>query len=109
MNFDEYQSHCRETIIPPATMPPSIMWILGVCGEVGELAEKLKKLHRDKNGWMEPGVKESIEKEIGDVLWYLTVLADSLGIKMDDVAHKNILKLLKRYEENKIQGEGDER
>ncbi len=66
---------------------------LGVAGEAGEVADYLKKvighghaLERDK-----------LLKELGDVLWYVAVLANRTGISLEDVARENILKLRKRY------------
>ena len=113
MEFDDYQIQAMVTKIDPKCMPPMCMWALGLAGETGEVIEKIKKLTRDGPSYIsnDPHVfyKEAIAKELGDVLWYLTALADSLGISMQDVAHLNIKKLQDRFNRGMLGGEGDDR
>jgi NTP pyrophosphatase (non-canonical NTP hydrolase) len=85
------------------------MWALGLAGESGEVAEKIKKLYRDHGGVPGLGSVNMIKKELGDVLWYITALADNLGITLQDVAVANLSKLSDRQQRGVIQGEGDER
>ena len=77
---------------------------LGLCGEAGEVAEKIKKFFRD-----EDFSKEDIVKELGDVLFYITALANHIGSDLQTVMNKNIEKLHDRLDRNKIQGSGDNR
>lgn len=103
MTFSEYQEMTRSTAIYPrdwAIVYPA----LGLAGESGEVAEKVKKWIRDGNL-----DKDAIVKELGDVLWYIAALSDDLDLNMEDVAHQNIQKLQDRIARDKIQGSGDNR
>lgn len=103
MTFEEYQEQARSTAIYPrdrAIVYPA----LGLTGEAGEVAEKVKKWIRDGNL-----DKEAIAKELGDVLWYIAALSGDLGISMDEIASQNIRKLQDRAARGKIQGSGDNR
>ena len=77
---------------------------LGLVGEAGEVAEKIKKFIRD-----EDFSKEDIVKELGDVLFYTTALANHIGSDLQTVLDTNIKKLHDRKKRNKIQGSGDNR
>jgi len=103
MDFDEYQSQARATAIYPrdkAIVYPA----LGLAGEAGEVAEKVKKWIRDGNL-----DRDAIIKELGDVMWYIAALSSDLGIDMSEVASQNIRKLQDRAARGKIQGSGDNR
>lgn len=82
---------------------------LGLAGESGEVAEKIKKVIRDKNGVADEETKEMIKKELGDVLWYVAQLATELGLSLDEIAENNITKLASRLERGVLQGSGDNR
>ena len=82
---------------------------MGLCGESGEVAEKIKKIMRDKDGVIGSGETEEIKKELGDVLWYLSTIAYELGVTLNDIAETNIKKLSSRKERGKIKGNGDNR
>ena len=77
---------------------------LGLVGEAGEVAEKVKKQVRD-------GVfnRHEVAKELGDVLWYLANLSNDIGYNLDEIADMNIEKLTSRKNRNKIKGSGDNR
>ena len=102
MTFDEYQEFARSTAIYPeeckVTYPT-----LGLCGEAGEVAEKVKKNIRDGKSL------DGVGLELGDVLWYLAILADDLGVDLEDIAKWNVDKLQRRMKSNKIKGDGDNR
>lgn len=83
--------------------------VIGLGGEVGELLNKCKKVLRDASGYFEPDAVEAIKLEMGDILWYLSMLATDLGIDMEDVATANIQKLQQRLTEGTISGSGDQR
>lgn len=109
MNFKEYQKKSRVTAEYPDAGNNFIYPTLGLSGESGEVAEKIKKVIRDKGGVIDAETKESIEKELGDVLWYVSQLATELDLSLDQVAEKNIEKLYDRLERDKIKGNGDNR
>lgn len=88
---------------------PWMYYVLGVVGEAGELAEKVKKLYRDHDGILTEEQKILILKEIGDVLWYQSRLAEKLGSSLGEVAQMNIIKLKDRKKRKKLHGNGDER
>lgn len=79
---------------------------LGLAGEAGELANKIKKFIRD--GYDESKI-ESLKGELGDVLWYVAALAKELNLNLDEVAEENIKKLFSRKERGVLQGSGDNR
>lgn len=84
-------------------------WVLGINGEAGEVAEKVKKIIRDKGGKVSDADKQELGKEIGDVLWYLAVFAHHLGIQFDDIATDNLNKLSDRRKRGVLGGAGDNR
>ena len=109
MDFNEYQKKARSTAIYKAEHM-IIYPALKLAGEAGEVAEKVGKVLRDNDGnFANTETIESIEKELGDVLWYVANLSMDLGITLDEVAELNIKKLADRAERNKLQGSGDER
>ncbi len=83
--------------------------VLGLCGESGEIAEKFKRLVRDKNGVVSSEDKEEIIKELGDVLWYVNAVAHLLGSSLEEVAQLNNEKLASRQARDQLRGEGDNR
>ncbi len=109
MNFDDYQKQSRQTAIYPNLGKNFVYPTLGLAGESGEVAEKIKKVLRDKNGRFNPSQKEEIKKELGDVLWYLAQLASELDLSLNDVAQTNLEKLRSRQERNALHGDGDNR
>jgi NTP pyrophosphatase (non-canonical NTP hydrolase) len=109
MNFQEYQEKSRKTAIYPNSGENFIYPTLGLAGEAGEVAEKIKKVIRDNDGKVTEEKRGEIEKELGDVLWYVSQIASELGITLNDVAEKNIEKLYSRMERGKLSGSGDNR
>ena len=83
--------------------------ILGLVGEAGETADKVKKIIRDKDGKVTDDDREAIKKELGDVLWYIANISRYLGFSLSDVAKGNLAKLEDRYQRNQIHGAGDDR
>lgn len=82
---------------------------LGLVGEAGEVANKVKKVFRDDDGKFTEKRRDDIVNELGDILWYIAALADDMGVPLDVIARQNIEKLLKRDQEGTLQGEGDDR
>ena len=83
--------------------------VLGLVGESGEVAEKFKKLIRDKQGILSSEDKAEIIKELGDILWYINTVARLLGSDITEVAEKNLEKVLSRKERGVTTGSGDNR
>ena len=111
MNFDEYQHIVSRTAVyGKETQEYKLMYIcMGLAGESGEVIEKLKKVVRNDDGVVTEEKRADLEKELGDVLWYLSELARALGLSLDAVAQGNITKLADREKRNVIKGEGDNR
>tara|TARA_B100000424_G_scaffold125558_1_gene95146 strand:+ start:200 stop:529 length:330 start_codon:yes stop_codon:yes gene_type:complete len=109
MDFETYQKKARETAKYPNLGFNNIYPTLGLVGEAGEVAEKVKKVIRDKNGIFDEESKESIKKELGDVLWYLSNLCTEFNFNLDDVALLNLEKLKLRAAKGRISGSGDDR
>lgn len=112
-NFDSYQ----EAIVKYDTYKRSenvlpiglIEKILGISGEAGEVADKFKKILRDKGGIISKEDREEIVKELGDVLWYTATIARYLGVPFSVVAKKNLEKADSRLKRGKLHGTGDNR
>ena len=100
--------HARETAIYPDDRR-IIYPTLGLTGEAGEVADKVKKVIRDAHEEFTPEKKLEIVKEIGDVMWYCATLARDLGYELDDVAQMNVDKLRSRMQRNHLTGSGDNR
>jgi NTP pyrophosphatase (non-canonical NTP hydrolase) len=109
LSFNEYQRQAFTTAVYPGKGSNIIYTILGLCGEAGEVAEKIKKVLRDKGGVIDEETKEAIVKELGDVLWYVSATCGELNVEMEDVAKKNIAKLAARKAKGMLQGSGDNR
>ncbi|KKT76387.1 MAG: hypothetical protein UW72_C0007G0034 [Parcubacteria group bacterium GW2011_GWF2_44_7] len=109
MDFKEYQQKSKKTAIYPDSGNNFIYPTLGLAGEAGEVAEKIKKVIRDKGGKIDGETVQAIKKELGDVLWYVAQLASELGLQLDEIAKENIEKLSSRLKRGVINGNGDER
>ncbi|OGF30399.1 hypothetical protein A2533_02365 [Candidatus Falkowbacteria bacterium RIFOXYD2_FULL_35_9] len=109
MNFTQYQIASRKTALYPDKGNNYVYPVLGLAGESGEVAEKIKKVIRDNNGEVTNEKRQEIKKELGDVLWYVAQICTELQISLDEVAELNIEKLYSRFERNQIHGDGDDR
>ena len=114
--LNEYQNAALTTAVYP-TEYKIVYPAIGMNGEAGEVADKVKKvirdtvIVRDSNGAiiLPEDKKEPLAKEIGDVLWYCATLAHDIGYTLEDIAQMNVDKLESRQQRNKIGGSGDER
>ena len=109
MDFKTYQKAARTTAQYPNLGSNNIYPTLGLVGEAGEVAEKVKKVIRDKKGIFDEESKKSIKKELGDVLWYLSNLCDEFNFSFEEVALQNLEKLKLRAAKGNISGSGDDR
>jgi len=109
MTFEEYQLKSRKTALYPNVNNNFIYPVLGLCGESGEVAEKIKKVMRDNNGIVTDEKKQEIVKELGDVMWYIAQIATELGLSLDKIAETNIEKLYSRMDRGMLGGSGDNR
>ena len=109
MNLNEYQEKARSTATDRVKELGLSYSVIGLAGEAGEVAEKFKKLLRDANGVPTDEFKNELKKELGDVMWYVSDIASTLGFTLDDVAQTNIDKLFSRKARGVLQGSGDNR
>lgn len=108
MKINDYQNGALETAIYPESKK-IIYPTLGLVGEAGEVAEKVKKVFRDSNCDFTEEKRKEIAKEIGDVLWYCATLANDLGYTLEEVAKMNYEKLKSRQARGVLGGNGDNR
>lgn len=113
MRFHEYQEAATETAIYPGrgefTTAGIVYTALGLGNEAGEVLGKIKKAIRDDNCNFPAEKIDAIEAELGDVLWYLAVLADELDLDLEVIAQRNLEKLADRKERGVLKGSGDKR
>lgn len=107
LTFEQYDKWLTKNIQNP--QKDLLLQVLGICGEAGEIAEKMKKIVRDKGGVIGEEDKMLMAKELGDVLWYLARFAQSIDMSIEDVALMNIEKLESRVKRGVVLGDGDER
>lgn len=133
LTLDRYQ---RDAIISKDCPDNPFYFALGLTGEAGEVSDKLKKFWRDKYYTNAVGMNkvnmgtrisqddiviaagrrmftyedlDGIRKELGDTLWYIAAIADSLGMKLSEVAYQNLAKCKKRIDTGTLHGTGDNR
>lgn len=117
MDFKEYQQIIEETAVYPKQVALAYC-AMGLTGEAGEVADKIKKLYRDDKLHSLDAAHEmilidqnkyAIAKELGDVLWYITAMANEIDMDLEEIAQMNYNKLIKRRETNTLHGSGDDR
>ena len=109
MQLSDYQNRSRATAVYPDAGHNLTYPALGLCGEAGECAEKVKKALRDEGGVLSDDRRAALAAELGDVLWYAAQLATEAGLDLDAIAEDNLAKLLSRKERGVLQGSGDAR
>lgn len=108
MKLNDYQQAALSSAIYPHDNDIPYL-ALAISGEAGEIADKVKKIIRDKQGkFFQPDI-QAIAYELGDVMWYVATLAHVLGFKLSDIAQMNIDKINSRIARNALHGEGDNR
>ena len=109
MDFKEYQKESKKTALYPDSGNNFVYPTLGLSGESGEVADKIKKIIRDEEGQVSEEKREEIKKELGDVLWYVAQLATELHLDLEDIAKTNLEKLFSRKARGVLGGSGDNR
>lgn len=109
MNFGDYQRRAGDTAVYPDVGHNIIYPTLGLAGEAGETANKVKKIIRDQHGVLTDPARAAIAEELGDILWYVARLASEIGADLDAIAEANLAKLADRKARNAIGGSGDKR
>lgn len=105
----QYEDFMQTSKFYPQDKLPITYPALGLNGEAGEVAEKVKKCWRDNNGIFDDNVKKAILKELADTLWYIWACADDMGYTLEDVLQTGITKVKERKETNTVHGSGDDR
>jgi NTP pyrophosphatase (non-canonical NTP hydrolase) len=108
MDFNEYQREVLSSVIYPKS-EGLVYCTLGLTGESGEVADKLKKVLRDQGGVLDSLSREGLAMELGDVLWYVANLSTELGFTFEYIAQLNLNKVHSRKSRGVIQGSGDDR
>jgi len=110
MDFDEYQRQAiRTNLSNDDPLKELMQQVLGIGDEAGEVLAIFKKWIRDQDADVAALDKNNVAKELGDVLWYVAVLADDLGISLNAIAESNITKLSSRQQRGTLTGSGDDR
>jgi NTP pyrophosphatase (non-canonical NTP hydrolase) len=109
LTANEYQTEALKTAVYPNIGQNLTYPVLGLCGETGEVAEKIKKVIRDNDGILTDSTRDTIALELSDVAWYLAVLAHELGYSLEDILNLNLDKLRSRQERGVLKGSGDNR
>lgn len=110
LSFDAFEQGAGSTATYPDRGTGALTYpVLGLNGEAGEVAEKLKKIIRDHGGEIDAAQRDALIKELGDVLWYVAACCHELDVPMQEVARRNLEKLASRKQRGVISGTGDER
>lgn len=108
LSLNDYQRKALETAIFPTDEKIGYL-VIALCGEAGEVADKVKKVFRDKDGIFSEADNKAVALELGDLLWYAANLAHVIGYNLSDIAQLNIDKINSRMERGTLHGEGDNR
>lgn len=109
LTANDYQSAALRTAIYPNQGQNIVYPSLGLVGEAGEVAEKVKKVIRDNEGVLTDPTRETIALELSDVCWYVAVLAQELDYSLEEIMQMNLDKLASRAERGVLSGSGDNR
>ena len=109
LTMDAYQEQASTTYtIDDPGSPRSLAYTaLGLSGEAGEVANKVKKILR--GDYEADAIRDDLASELGDVLWYLAMVAREFDLSLDEIATANLDKLASRKDRGVIKGSGDKR
>lgn len=119
MTIKEYQTIIEKTAVYPKEIGLAYC-AMGLTGEAGEVSDKIKKLYRDRDllnksfetvattdEYVE--IRNGLKKELGDVMWYVTAMANEMNLSLESIMQANYDKLIKRRDTNTLHGSGDNR
>lgn len=109
MTLNDYQQAALRTAVYPNIGSNLNYAVLGLVGECGEIANKLKKVHRDDGGILTDARRDQLADEISDVCWYVAAVAMELGMDLETVAQRGLAKLAARAAAGTLHGQGDGR
>lgn len=134
LTFNQYSADVTRHAQYPNEGRNMVYPAMGIVGESGELADKIKKYWRNESAKtlekfagsfaamqdhaclnamsaksMPDEFRMEVAKEIGDVLWYLNALAKEINFTLEEIAALNMQKLRDRAERNVIKSIGDNR
>ena len=109
LRIENYETEAAVTAIYPNRGNNLIYPVLGLVGEAGEIANKVKKIQRDHASVMTEEMRNQLGEELGDVFWYLAACAYELDFKLADLAEANLQKLAQRKQRGTLHGSGDNR
>ena len=110
MNLDEYQERAKRTDLNVISKENDLdYYALGLASEAGEFAGRMKIIHRNKASVLSDIDKQGLASELGDVLWYVSALANKLGFTLDDIAENNLRKLYNRQQNKELKIHGPEK
>lgn len=109
MDMNDYQLIAESTskVNHHTELNRKVYAALGLAGEAGEAAEKVKKWVRGDTDTVR--TRELLKGELGDVLWYVAKSALEWGLTLEEVAQANIDKVRSRNARGVVLGSGDER
>ncbi|MYB40048.1 hypothetical protein F4X86_01985 [Candidatus Saccharibacteria bacterium] len=109
-DIDTYQQMSADSRLYKGEIKHAVVYpAFGLAGEVGEFHDKLKKIFRDKRGRISDDDRRDLELELGDIVWYVAVCAEVLGLKMSDILEANLRKCAGRRQRGTVGGSGDDR
>lgn len=95
MSFEEFQKLAIKTAKDGGFKFNLTHAAMGLAGETGEFVDCVKK-HTIYNQTLD---MKNASEELGDIMWFVALACETLGISMADIANQNIEKLQKRYPE----------
>jgi len=108
MQMNDYQEQAKRAAVYPKVGGNLEYATLGLVGEAGGVANKVKKIQRDRL-LLNSELREAIADELGDVLWYISACANELGYTLDGIAELNLSKVERRLANGTLGGSGDTR
>lgn len=112
MQMNEYQDRAATTAVYPGAGTGSALALayLGLgLGEAGEVQGKIKKIIRDDGGILSDAARIALLKELGDLQWYVAMLAHEIDVPLSVIAEVNLDKLSDRKRRDVLAGSGDDR